>query len=171
MMDKKKAEALKRAIKMEKEGKKFYLQSAGKSKSRLAKQLFRQLAREEDLHARKVEEVYKKLQAEGSLEQWVTGVNEPSRLEKVFRESLVKKAVAQDSEIRALNFALGLEDKSVKFYEGLAQKTRVLPEKRFYLALSQEERGHYLKIMDSIEYLSAPEEWNRMKGGANLDGG
>ena len=170
-MDKKKAEALKRAIKMEKEGKKFYLQSAGKAKSQLAKQLFQQLAREEDQHAQKIEEVYKKLLAEGSLGQWVTGVNEPSRLEKVFQKALVKKAVVQDSEIKALNFALGLEDKSVKLYEGLAQKTRVLPEKRFYLTLSQEERGHYLKIIDSIEYLTDPEEWNRMKGGANLDGG
>ena len=170
-MDKKKAEALKRAIKMEKEGKKFYLQSAGKAKSRLAKQLFQQLAREEDKHAQRIEEVYKNLLTEGSLGQWVTGVNEPSRLEKVFRTSLVKKAVVQGSEIKALNFALGLEDKSVKLYEGLAQKTRELPEKRFYLTLSQEERGHYLKILDSIEYLTDPEEWNRMKGGANVDGG
>jgi rubrerythrin len=170
-MDRKKAEALKRAIKMEEEGKKFYLQSAGKAKSQLAKQLFQQLAREEDNHARKIEEIYEQLQTEGSLGEWVTGVNEPSRLEKVFSGSLVKKAGVQATEIKALQFALGMEEKSIKLYEGLAQKTRVLPEKRFYLGLSLEERGHYLKLMDSIEFLTDPEAWYRMKGGANVDGG
>jgi len=48
------AEALKKAIQMEEEGKQFYLKVAKEAKNLLVKKVFEQLAQEEDLHIKKM---------------------------------------------------------------------------------------------------------------------
>lgn len=171
MDPKKKEEALKRAIEMEWEGKKFYQEAAGKAESLLARNIFQELAAEEDLHARKIQEVFDRLAAGREMEKWIVSVNDPRRLGTVFQESLADMAGASSGDVEALKFALSMEEKSINHYEGLAQATPVPQEKRFYLALSYEERGHYLNILDSIEYLTDPGSWFRLKEGAMADGG
>ena len=73
--------------------------------------------------------------------KWITSIGNPSRVQKVFQESLVEQAKASSDEIEALRFALNRED-SIKYYEVLAEQTEDNKEKRFYLALSREERNH-----------------------------
>jgi rubrerythrin len=155
---------------MEKEGKRFYLQSAEKSQSLLAKRIFEELAYEEDLHIKKIDEIYSKLRERKGFKDWVTSIGEPSKIKKVFEEFLIPKASASKGELDALRFALDLEDKSIKYYEGLATEAENPNEKRFYLTLSYEERGHYLMILDSIEFLTDPEGWFRLKEGEILEG-
>lgn len=170
-MDKKKISALERAIQMEEEGKKFYLDAEKKARSETARKIFAELAGEEDKHAEKIREIHTQISQDQPFQKWVTSINSLRRLERVFQESLAAKASQSKGDIEALKFGLEMEEKSIKYYEKLASKTENLPEKRFYLALSYEERGHYLSLMDSIEYLSDPESWFRMKEGARLDGG
>ncbi|RLB06794.1 MAG: hypothetical protein DRG50_04665 [Deltaproteobacteria bacterium] len=169
-MKKKKEEALKRAIEMEQEGKRFYLEAAQRSQSHLAKEIFEELAREEDLHVKKIREIYERLKKNEAFGEWITSVNDTSKLQKVFQESLMEKAKASPGDLEALRFAMDREEKSVKYYEGLATETSNPQERRFYLTLSHEERGHYLQIMDSIEYLTDPVGWLRQKEKAGLDG-
>jgi len=52
-------EVLQLAIQMEADGKKFYQKASRKSSNKLAKELFQQLAKEEDVHRKKFEEIYK----------------------------------------------------------------------------------------------------------------
>jgi len=170
-LSRKKEEALKQAIKVEEEGKQFYLQAAEKCQSVLAQRIFEELARDEDLHIKKIHEIYGRLKEEKPVGEWVTSVGEPSRLEKVFQESLVEKASASSDDLEALRFAQDREEESVKYYEDLARESPDPQEKRFYLTLSYEERGHHLSIIDSIEFLTDPEGWFRMKERAGLDGG
>jgi len=170
-MDIKKEEALKRAIEMEEEGKRFYLQAVGRAQSQLARRIFEELAREEDLHIKKIQEIYDRLKEEKPLGEWITSVVDLSKLEKVFQESLVEKARGSSDDLEALRFGLEMEDKSIKYYEDLARDTSNAQERRFYLALSHEERGHYLQIMDSIEYLTDPVGWLRLKEKGGLNGG
>ncbi len=170
-MDIKKEETLKRAIEMEEEGKQFYLQAAGKAQSHLARRVFEELACEEDLHIRKIHEIFDRLKEEKPFGEWITSVVDPSQLEKVFQESLVEKAKASSDDLDALRFALEMEEKSTKYYEDLAGETSDTQERRFYLTLSHEEMGHYLQIMDSIEYLTDPVGWLRVKERGGLDGG
>ena len=73
--------------------------------------------------------------------KWITSIGNPSRVQKVFQESLVEQAKASSDEIEALRFALNRED-SIKYYEVLAEQTEDNKEKRFYLALFREERNH-----------------------------
>jgi rubrerythrin len=170
IMDEKKIEALKSAIEMEEEGKRFYLQSAEKSQNLLAKRIFQELAREEDMHIKKIWEVYRKLEEEKTLGEWITSVGALPRLQKVFQEALIEKASASSDDLEALRFALDMEDESIKYYQGLARETSDPQEKRFYLTLSYEEHGHYLTILDSIEYLTDPVGWLQLQEKGGLDG-
>ena len=170
-MDTKKQEALEKAIAMEEEGKKFYQDAAVKAESELAQHIFEELAREEDRHAEKIREIFNRLTSGGRVEKWIVSVNEPGRLDRVFESSLAEEAGASAGDLEALKFALSLEEKSITHYETLAGQSADSQEKRFYLALSYEERGHYLGILDSIEYLTDPGSWFRLKEGAMADGG
>jgi rubrerythrin len=163
--------ALKKAMEMELEGMKFYMQSAEKVESQLAKKIFEELGKEEESHIQMIKKLYDELKEDKPLKEWVTRVGARGQLDKVFNESLIEKAKASKDDLQALRFALQMEEKGVKYYEGLAVETINPFEKRFYHALSYEERGHYLKILDSIEYLSDPAGWYYVKERDMVDGG
>jgi len=163
------AEALKKAIQMEEEGKQFYLKAAKEAKNLLVKRVFEQLAQEEDLHIKKINEVYHLLKEEKPL-GWITSVGDSSRVQKVFQECLMEQAKGAQDEIQALHFALAREEESIKYYENLAAQTDNNKEKRFYLTLSREERDHYLTILDSIEYLTDPVGWLQVHEKTGLEG-
>jgi rubrerythrin len=169
-MESKGKDALLRAIEMEKEGKQFYIESVQKVASALAKKIFEELAAAEDKHIEVITKIYDNLQTGGPLRQWVTEIGPSGKIEKVFEESLVEKAKASEDDLKALEFGLEMENKSIKYYESLAADTSDRFEKRFYLALSYEERGHALTLLDSIEYLTDPTSWMFMRGGHYLDG-
>jgi rubrerythrin len=162
---------LRGAIEMEEEGKQFYLQSAAKVKSILARKIFEELAAEEDHHIAVIKKIYQELAQDKTLNRWVTTAHGPSNLEKIFKESLIEKAKAAEGDLEALRFGLDREQKSITYYETLANETGSFFEKRFYLTLSYEERGHFLRIMDGIEYLTDPAGWLYVSERDMVDGG
>ena len=170
-MDKTKEQSLQTAIEMEREGKAFFLKAASGAENVIVKRMFEELARQEDFHIERVLLIYEQMKNEKPLKEWVTTVAGTGQLDKVFQESLQDKAQASENDLTALHFGLEIEDKSIKYYEGLAGHTADSYEKRFYLTLSHEERDHYLRIMDSIEYLSDPTGWFYTKQRSMVDGG
>jgi rubrerythrin len=165
--------ALKKAIEMEREGKQFYLESASSVNSLLARRVFEELAREEDCHIAMIEKIYKQITENNKpLSEWITSTGSlAGDLEKVFRGSLKKEAKTSGDDLSALRFGLEREEKSILYYEALALKTKSKFEKRFFLTLSYEERGHYLKIMDAIEFITDPAGWYYVKERDMVDGG
>ena len=170
-MDKTKEQNLQLAIQMERDGKAFFLKAASGAENLLAKKVFEELARQEDFHIERILSLYDQMKKEQAFKEWITAVAGVGKLEKVFQESLQEKAQASEDDLNALRFGLEIEDKSVKFYENLATHALDSYEKRFYLTLSHEEREHYLRIMDSIEYLSDPAGWFYTKQRSMVDGG
>jgi rubrerythrin len=164
-------QALRQAIEMEQEGKRFYFASAGQADNILARKVFEELAAEEDLHILAIKRIYATLEASKPLKEWVASTGAAGNLDKVFQESLVAKAKTSETDIAALRFALELEDKSVKYYEALVGETEDPFERRFFMTLSFEERGHYLRVLDSIEYLTDPAGWHYVRERAMVDGG
>jgi rubrerythrin len=170
-MDKTKEQNLQLAIQMERDGKAFYLKAAAGAENAFAQKIFEELARQEDFHIERILLLYDQMKKEEPLKEWITAVAGVGKLEKVFQESLQEKAQASENDVNALRFGLEIEDKSVKFYENLATHAVDSYEKRFYLTLSHEERDHYLRIMDSIEYLSDPVGWFYTRQKSMVDGG
>ncbi|HOP85086.1 MAG TPA: ferritin family protein [Syntrophorhabdaceae bacterium] len=162
--------ALKKAIQLEKDGIDFYLKSANKAKNIFTKTIFEELAREEENHIKAINKIYEDLKNKSIKIEWVTSGSKDN-IEKVFQEALVEKAKKSKSDLEALNLVLDFEDKSIKYYERLAKNSKDNFERRFYLTLSYEERGHYLKIMDSIQYISDPTGWYYVKERSMVDGG
>jgi rubrerythrin len=170
-MDKTKEQNLQLAIQMERDGKAFFLKAASGADNLLAKRIFEELAIQEDFHIERILLIYEQMKKEEPLKEWITAIAGVGKLDKVFQESLQEKAQASENDLNALRFGLEIEDKSIKYYENLANHAPDSYEKRFYLTLSHEERDHYLRIMDSIEYLSDPVGWFYTKQKSMVDGG
>jgi rubrerythrin len=163
--------ALRQAIQMEQEGKQFYLASAKQADNILAGKVFEELAEEEEQHILAIKRIYAALETSKSLTEWVTSTGVPGNLDKVFNDSLLANAKASESDMAALRFALDLEEKSVEYYEALVRETQNPFERRFFMTLSFEERGHYLRVLDSIEYLTDPAGWHYIRERDMVDGG
>ena len=164
-------EALDQAIRMEEEGKKFYLESAAHVKSDLARKIFEELAVQEDYHIIMIRKIYDGMSRDQSLSQWITSSHDTLKLEKIFKDSLLQKAEVSEDDLAALRFGVEREEKSIAYYETLAGAAETYFEKRFFLSLSYEERGHYLRIMDAIEYLTDPAGWFYVTERDMVDGG
>jgi rubrerythrin len=162
---------LKQAMDMELEGRRFYHQSLERAKNPLVKRVFEALVREEDAHIDMIEKIFEEARQNRPLKEWVTTTGAKGDLTVLFGQASIERVKLSKDELQALKVALGIEEKSMKYYETLASETVNHIEKRFYLTLSYEERGHYLHILDSMEYLSDPMGWYYVKEHDMVDGG
>ncbi len=166
-------EALDFALRFEREGKEFFEKAAKITNNSLGREVFQTLAEEEDVHMKKIMEVYRDLEKKGKWEKRITVVGNPGRVKTVFAdavEKIGKDIKAGTSDLEALKKAMDLEERGQKLYNGLAEKAADPLEKRFYLTLATEERGHFLVILDSYDYLSDPAGWFAQKERSLLDG-
>ena len=111
---------------------------------------------------------------EGKWEERITVIGSPDRVKTVFAEAIEKidqEIKANTSDLEALKKAMKLEERGEKLYNGLSEKATNSFEKRFFLTLATEERGHFLLILDSFDYLSDPAGWFAQKERSGLDGG
>ena len=166
-----KQESLKRALEKEEDEKSFYLKAASGAKSLFAKRMFEELAGEEDVHGKRVLEIFETLKKDDAFKQWTAMARGPSRIEAVFQEISPGSSEECADDLCALQTGLEMEEKSIKHYETLVQATDSTYEKRFYLDLAHEERAHYLHIMDAIQYLSDPVGWLYIHQKSMADGG
>jgi len=166
-------EILEVAVQMEVDGKEFYQKASRKSSNKLAKDLFQQLAIEEDLHRKKFEEIYKALRKG----QGWPDVEPPSlkgaKTKTLFAEAtkaLGSEFQVAESELQAIKMAMDMEIRSYSLYHSRSTESTLPAEKQFYKALAREERGHHLALLDSYEYLSDPTGWFTRKEHWSLDG-
>jgi rubrerythrin len=166
--------ALEIAMKLEEDGKKFYTDASEKAASSFAKDMFRSLAKDEDVHLTKVKEIYNKLKEERTWPKKVTTIGDVVKTKPVFPAdardlNMTEEAISES--VSVLNVGIEMEEKSLKFYNALAEKAIDPFEARFFIALAHEERGHYLTLWDYREYLEDPAGWFNVKEGFRLDGG
>jgi rubrerythrin len=167
-------EALKTAIKMEVDGKAFYLEASGKSTNKLGKELLKTLAGEEDTHRRKFEEIYKAIQ---SKKNWPATSFRPDggkKLRTVFAQATEKMTTggkALDTELEAIKTAMDMENQTYDFYKRQSQSAAFTGEKDFYELVAGEESEHHSVLLDYYEYLKDPAGWFVKKEHPSLDGG
>ena len=167
-------EPLEIAIKMELEGKAFYQKSSDKSVDPMGKELFARLAEEEDLHAETAREIHAALKRGASIEDIALEFDQGKRLNSIFAKAtknLDRAKQGAETEIAAIDTALGMEEKSRKFYEEQTDKTTNPSEKEFFRRLTAEEKGHYLALTDYKEYLTDPAGYFAKSEHISLDGG
>ncbi|RPJ63282.1 MAG: hypothetical protein EHM12_02685 [Dehalococcoidia bacterium] len=166
-------EALKYSIQMELDGKNFYTLCGKESTNALGKELFSWLAEQEDFHRKRYEELYElTMQKKG----WPATSIKPGKkttLRNLFSEAISKLGTSletQKGEFVAVDKAIEMEIKSRDFYKDMAGKASSETERDFFTAISAEEHGHYLSLVDYKEYMTDPDGWFTRTEHHSLDG-
>jgi len=166
-------EALQLAVQMEVDGKEFYQKAGRKSNNRLAKELFQQLAKEEDIHRKKFEEIYKALKRGQNWPEVEPPLEKGGKIKSLFAQAtkaLGRTFEVAESELEAIKMAMEMEVRSYNLYHSRSAESSLPVQRRFYETLAGEERGHHLALLDSYEYLSDPAGWFSKKEHWSLDG-
>ncbi|MCU0581137.1 MAG: ferritin family protein [Syntrophales bacterium] len=165
MMSDGRLDALKRALKMEEDGKKFYEKCLRETKNDTGRWMFEFLIRAEESHIRKFNELYKTLESSGN---WPKQEASEARdvPVNIFAEALVKskdKEAGTADDIEAIKTAAGFEEDGIKYYQSLAAGATDPMEKKFYMLLVNEETEHFLSLMDSLAFMENPQLYYHQK--------
>jgi rubrerythrin len=167
-------EAIKFAIQMEIDGKKYYRQASRQSDNKVGKELFEWLAAQEDKHRRIFGGIFNAIRKQKA---WPEVSFQPRRgaiLETVFSKEMKIAATtvkASNSELDSIAKAMEMENKTREYYQEHGRQAEHDAEKKLYSALAAEEEGHYLTLVDYREYLIDPAGYFRKAEHHSLDGG
>ena len=167
-------EALQIAIRMEIDGKEYYLKTSQESSNELGGKLLQSLAAEEDIHRVKFVEIYDAIR---SKKTWPVIILQPDRdkgLRTIFAratEELGSNVKVLTTELDAIQTAMDMENKTYDFYKSQEGKANHNAERDFYQSLAAQERQHHQILLDYYEYLKDPAGWFAKKERPSLDGG
>jgi rubrerythrin len=165
-------QALKDAVRMELEGRQFYLEAAKKVKDPGVRQIFAYLAESEKYHIEKFNEIYRSLEKDPAWTESMAAFS-PPRHEPfvcVMAMTQANQGTGGQDDLQALRSALKMEECGIDYYTKLARDTNNPLARRFFMSVAHEERGHYLTLMDMHNYLTLPEDWFYVKQMSHVDG-
>lgn len=145
-------EVVAQALQLERNGRTFYLEAAGKASSEVVKQVLIGLADDELLH---IEWIEKEL-----------GVQDPDvpnralygKLRGVFADE-PDRAATTEGDMGALTYALDIEKKAATAYAAWATDAETDEARELCRVLAGVEKFHAELIENTIEYLSKPGDW------------
>jgi len=155
-------DALEKAIRIEKDGRRFYLQAAEGTTDQRGKEIFLSLAQAEEEHLRIVEKQYDSLSRGRGWLALAEATGEVDLGKPLFppgREALEKMVRPDDSDLDALILALGFEHDSYELYRKGYTETDDPQGKAMYEYLADMEREHFETLMRSYEHLSRTGSW------------
>ena len=141
------------AIKMELDGKKFYLQQADKAEDSGLKSIFHTLAEEESIHARILKSRAETLPYEL--------VDTYAEIKNIFVEignytNIIKQL---PDAVDVYNMALESEKKSLDLYREMLEEARDDKDRKIFKFLIEQESDHYKVIEQLVELVNRPNEW------------
>ncbi len=165
--------ALQTAIQMEIDGKEYYLKTSRACTNTLGRRLLASLAAEEDIHLQKFKEIYSAIQQKKA---WPKTDFQPggSGLETIFAqatEEIGSSRKAPATELRAIQTAMAMENKTYDFYKRRSKNATHDAERDFYETVAGEESRHHRVLLDYYEYLKDPAGWFVKMEHPSLDGG
>jgi rubrerythrin len=166
-------QALQYAIRMENDGKAFYLKSCGESSNELGRKLMESLAKQEDYHRIKFEEIYETIRKSRSWPKVDFKIDGGRTLRTIFaRETEGGQACVpgDETEIAIVQRAMKMEAESFDFYHARSEQSHGA-EHEFFEDIAAEEREHQLVLTDYWEYLKNPAGWFVKTEKPGLDGG
>ena len=167
-------EGLKTAIKIEIDGKEFYLKASRESSNEAGKKLLESLAEEEDTHRQKFTEIYETMRSKKAWPKTDFKPDGGRGLRTIFSRAIEKIGTnikATTSELGAVKIAIDMESKTYDFYKVQSQKMSHEAARDFYDSLAAQEREHQLILLDYYEYLKNPAAWFVSTEHPLLDGG
>jgi rubrerythrin len=155
-------EPLRIALKLEQEGRQFFLEAAATTKSRLARQTFEFLAGEEDRHIEQIESMCKSVEGTDGKELLDAGVSDADRKLTEFNNKLAElkdEIAAAEDDTSAYSTALKFENGAEEFYEKMKNESDNPKVKKFYKWLIEEEEMHSRLLKSCIRFIDDPAGW------------
>lgn len=165
--------ALKFAIQMEIDGKNFYIKSSEECTSSLGSKLLASLAKAEDYHRLKFEQIFDSISRKQNWPQVEFKMDGGKSLRTIFAKETAKKlsqVKPVKTELDAAAKAQEMEAKSYDFYHTRGEQAELEIERGFYNAVAAEEQEHLLILNDYFEYLKSPSDWFTKSERHSLDG-
>lgn len=150
------ADALTRALRFERAGKRFFTMSASKSADPYAREVFLLLAGLEDKHVRDIEAIHARLGAEGKFPA-VSSAPSEERM-RTFAKALRqvrKEKMITGGAVDAMRKALAFEAEGREMYLRMAKGATDPRERKFFGLLSAEEQSHFNVVYEYLDYLEA----------------
>ncbi len=167
---------LQHAIRMEEDGRSYYLEIAGKTSNGLAKSTFSVLADEEAKHRRYFEAYYEAMQQSkgwpdlGAMK--AESADPAKRAETVFSKAAADKALTPDDVnlTVAYNHAMDLEVKTIAFYQDMVKAAEDARVGEFLEFVIGQEREHLDILTHTLDLLDNPEAWYFDREGGIVEG-
>lgn len=156
---------LQSAIKLEKDGIRFYGRAADLTKDQRGKATFISLVRDEQSH---LEALQKELDNIRNNAGWLdfrevlpteTGAREMPDIFPQDEQAVREMVRPQDSDLDALRLAAKKEEESYDFYSKAAATTTDPDGKALYNYLAEQETDHLRLISNTLSFLENPSEW------------
>ncbi|MDF1544924.1 MAG: ferritin family protein [bacterium] len=154
------------ALRLEEEGKKFFLEAAANTESTLARQTFEFLAAEEDKHIEVIQRFYQSLvDSDGKEPMRVDDSDADARFElfQTKLESMKTDFDGAGSDSEAYRYALEFENGAEEFYERMLNEADDPRVKKFYAWLITEESMHSRLINSCLKFVEDPVAWFRKR--------
>ncbi len=153
------------ALKLEEDGKAFFLEAARKASSKFARQTFEFLAAEEDRHIATIRDFFASVvkgDDSGLVDVGVSNAEEKlaSFNEKLARLEKADQPIGSDRE--AYEFAIKFENGAEEFYEEKLAEATHPRVKKFYKWLIAEEKMHARLLKSCLKFVDDPAEWFRV---------
>ena len=152
--------ALEIALSTEKNGLKTYIDFAYRTHDESGKNMFIRLAADEFEHMTILEKQRESIQEK---ECWIAVKLEKSEIEKLTPalKEKVKKVKGSEGldQMSALQTALDMENRAIKFYAEQVQISTDLKAKDMYIRLVKMEQAHYELIQAEIDYIEKTGFW------------
>lgn len=167
-MDSRKSDlsALKLALQMEEDGRKFYLKAEKRANHPLAKETFRALADWELEHMKAIDKFYSSIMEKGRgelaekvLPKKGEAIDTFKTIFQKLRERIDKTVKADADDLEAYRSARDIEDKLTGFYRKQAKESSDDKAKHFYLFMADMEQEHYQILDNSLQLLENPAQW------------
>lgn len=161
------------AMKVEKDGERYYRELADKTNDVGLKSILNMLAEEEVKHY----VVFEKMNKNQIIptQPHVDVFNSAKTIFQKMREENTQ-ACFSDDQIEFYKSALRSEENSYKFYTEKALMLEDAEQKAIFLRIAEEERQHMVLLENLVEYISFPQRWienaefNHMDGGKTVFG-
>ena len=164
-------ETLQAAIQMEKDGKKYYQQLSKTGNNESGRKLFAALALEENQHILNFETIYHDIEVKAEWPEVKVGPSLVGTSTGPFSQPVTGHTKSIASELKSVQKAMEMENKTLDYYLTWAATTSYPIEKRFCEALAEQERTHHSLLLEYFEFLKDPAQWFTMKEHQSMDGG
>ncbi len=155
-------EPLKVAIRLEEEGRKFFIEASQKIGSKFARRTFEFLAKEETKHIERINELYRSIEITGVADAANFDEEDADRRMAEFTDKLVElkdEIGPTDSDVEAYKLALKFENGAEEFYAKQMEESNDPQVKKFYRWLIREEEMHSRVIRSCLEFAEDPASW------------